>query len=85
MRDNTDDSEGSFFSRWSRRKADERAGKPLAQPQAPAKPLQDQGSPEPAQPLSPFADQAAQASPAETPETVKLPTLEDTQKLTPHS
>ena len=85
MRDNTDDSEGSFFSRWSRRKADERAGKPLAQPQAPAKPLQDQGSPEPAQPLSPFADQAAQASPAETPETVKLPTLEDTQKLTPQS
>jgi Protein of unknown function (DUF3306) len=91
MRDNTRDSGGSFFSRWSRRKADERAGKPLAEPQAPAKPLQGLDSLAPAQtlsplqPLTPFADQAAQASPTETPEPVKLPTLEDTQKLTPQS
>ena len=76
------DTEGSFFSRWSRRKADERAGKPMAEPQVLAKPVAGLNSLATAQTMAPVA---APATLTETPELVKLPTLEDTQNLTPQS
>ncbi len=77
------DEEDNFFSRWSRRKVQERAGVALP-PEAPAT--------APVVPVVPAAAVAVppQAAPAkaETPEgdaAPPLPTLEDTQALTPAS
>ncbi len=80
----------SFFSRWSKRKQDERAGKPLAEPEAPAKVagLPDSAgqtpNPSRAQPLAgqPAAQPEASGAPAAP---LKLPTLEEAQALTPES
>ena len=58
-----------FLSRWSRRKQDERAGRPLAEPEAPAAPL------------PPVAEPPAPAGAAEA----ELPTLADVAALTRES
>jgi hypothetical protein len=63
----------SFFSRWSRRKVQERSGGPLPEPSPPtAAPVAVVAAPEAEQPV------------AEAP-TPPPPTLEDTQTLTPES
>lgn len=76
------DNNDSFFSRWSRRKAQVRSGEPVPEPAPPATPPVAVAvaaapvvvsSPEPVAPL-------ADAPPAPPP-----PTLEDTQALTPAS
>lgn len=82
------DSGDNFFSRWSKRKQDERAGKPLAEPEAAAKAeAKAPVTPDPARPLPGTAPAVHSASPAPTPtpEPVKLPTLEEAQALTPES
>lgn len=70
------DEGGSFFSRWSRRKAQDRAGLavPAEAPVASTPPVAVQAPPAPAVPAS------AAAEPAPPP-----PTLEDSQDLTPAS
>lgn len=68
------DSGDNFFSRWSKRKQDERAGKPLAEPEAASKAV------------PPPTGQVPAAQPtACEPSPVKLPTLEEAQALTPES
>ncbi|MDQ7746783.1 DUF3306 domain-containing protein [Hydrogenophaga pseudoflava] len=71
-----------FFSRWSRRKAQARAGEPLPEPAAPvAPPVAVAAAPASVVPCeavaAPPASGIAEASPP--------PTLEDTQQLTPAS
>ncbi|MGI9216387.1 MAG: DUF3306 domain-containing protein [Hydrogenophaga sp.] len=67
----------SFFSRWSRRKAQVRSGEPVPEPAPPAAALAAVVAPvtPQAEPLPPVAE-----TPAPPP-----PTLEDTQALTPAS
>ncbi len=73
----------NFINRWSRRKLDARDGKPLAEPEPHKESV--------AQPLEPASFDGLQGAVAESalpvPESVpvKLPTLEDTQVLTPES
>jgi len=69
----------SFFSRWSRRKAQNRAGAvlPAEAPAASAPPVAPAA---PATPTAPVAPAPVAAEPAPPP-----PTLEDTQDLTPAS
>ncbi|WP_353140690.1 DUF3306 domain-containing protein [Limnohabitans sp.] len=75
---NDDDTPAGFLSRWSRRKVDERAGRPLDEP----KPVEAQlGNLPPNLPISAHPTTAAvDAQPAKPP-----PTLADTQQLTPDS
>ncbi len=76
------DSGGTFFSRWSKRKQDERAGKPLAEPEAAAKAETKAVAPPESGP--PAATQIPAVQP-EAPGPVKAPTLEEAQALTPES
>jgi hypothetical protein len=68
-----DDTPAGFLSRWSRRKADVREGRPLDEPSPDA-------------PLSPATTPTATA-PAQTTEPIArpVPTLADAQQLTPES
>jgi hypothetical protein len=75
---NDDDSPAGFLSRWSRRKVDERAGRPLDEP----KPAEAQLGNLPANlPTSTHPTTAALDAQAAKPS----PTLADTQQLTPES
>lgn len=75
---NDDDSPAGFLSRWSRRKVDERAGRPLDEP----KPVEAQLGNLPANlPTSAPPTTAAVDAQAAKPS----PTLADTQQLTPDS
>jgi hypothetical protein len=75
---NDDDSPAGFLSRWSRRKVDERAGRPLDEP----KPAVAQPGNLPANlPISAHPTTAALDAQAAKPP----PTLADTQQLTPES
>lgn len=74
-----------FFSRWSRRKAQARAGEPLPEAAAPvALPAQSAAAaPAAASPVPP--ENVAAAPAPEAAETPPPPTLEDTRHLTPAS
>jgi hypothetical protein len=90
-----DDTPAGFLSRWSRRKVDERAGRPLDEPKPAA--TQVGNVPTSAYPASTHPKAAASAptvrdpkasgaSAAEAAQAAKpLPTLADTQQLTPES
>ncbi len=71
------DSGDNFFSRWSRRKQDERAGKSLAEPEVAV----GANLSEPAPPMPVVAATVQPAAPA----LAKLPSLEEAQALTPES
>lgn len=73
---NDDGTPAGFLSRWSRRKVDERAGRPLDEP----KPFLAEVAHSPA-PLSTSADPTDVVSVPAKP----VPTLADTQQLTPES
>jgi hypothetical protein len=91
---NDDDSPAGFLSRWSRRKVDERAGRPLDEPQ-PAPPMAHGDS----RPTKPEPLASAVATPAASATTSgagapvhpggqtekPTPTLADVQQLTPES
>lgn len=70
----------SFFSRWSRRKAQVRSGEPVPEPAPPAAAPAAPSAVVPATVGSPAPGQPAAEAPAPPP-----PTLEDTQALTPAS
>ncbi len=67
-----------FLGRWSRRKLDAKAGKPLEEPPPPV------AAPEPAPPAAAAAVAVPAAEPAPAP-AEPLPTLEDVKGLTPES
>ena len=75
---NDDDSPAGFLSRWSRRKVDERAGRPLDEPQPAVAQL---GNLPANLPTSTHPTTAALDAQAAKP----TPTLADTQQLTPES
>lgn len=70
----------SFFSRWSRRKAQVRTGEAAPEPMPPAAPVAPAASA-----VSAPAVTAESAPPAVTEPAAPLPTLEDTHALTPAS
>jgi hypothetical protein len=93
-----DDSPGGFLSRWSRRKADVRAGRPADEPQqpVPTAPAQRQttlaanaGAAVGAAPVAHAVDATAPAEAAvnhpHAPAAQPAPTLADVQQLTPES
>ncbi len=82
------DSEGGFLGRWSKRKIDDRAGKPLAEPVVPAATVAQSQSDSAKADQSTGVTNVAGGTPASgqsAQEPVKLPTLQDVQHLTPES
>jgi hypothetical protein len=74
-----------FLSRWSRRKQDERAGRPLAEPEAPAAPLPPAAAPLPPAAEPPAPAGATEAAGAAGAAEAELPTLADVAALTRES
>jgi Protein of unknown function (DUF3306) len=88
---NDDGTPAGFLSRWSRRKVDERAGRPLDEPK-PAPSIEGGSSQPPKQApvvkapvVSAIASGAVTTERTDGPVTQPIPTLADAQQLTPES